>query len=487
MNHGATGDVSVSNAEKFYIDGQWVTPKSSRRFEVMNPATVTAAGTIILGTIEDADNAVAAARRAFPAYSKATREERLDLLAAITKVYKARIGEVADAICAEMGAPLKTLAQTMQAGAMLGHLKVISGVLRDYEFYEDNGSTRTQREPIGVCGMITPWNWPIHQIGCKVVPALAAGCTMVLKPSELAPLSAHVFADILHEAGVPAGVFNLVDGDGPSVGARLAAHPDIDFISFTGSTRAGVQVSTAAAPTVKKVGLELGGKSANILLEDADFETAVANGVAAMMRNSGQNCNAPSRMLVPRNRLADVEKFAMAALEGVTIGDPLDPETTMGPLANEAQFEKVQMLIHKGIDEGARLVCGGPGRPEGHDTGYFVRPTIFSDVTNDMTIAREEIFGPVLCIIAYDTEEDAIEIANDTDYGLSGYVSSADIERAHAVAAQLRSGMVHVNSAGGDFSGSFGGYKKSGLGREWGRHGFEEYLEIKSIFGFRAA
>lgn len=477
----------MTNLEKFYIDGQWVTPQSDERFEVINPATASTVATIALGSTEDANIAVAAAKRAFPDYSRTTREERLEVLSSITQVYKKRIGEVADAICSEMGAPMKSLAQTMQAGAMLGHLKVISGILKDYEFHEDHGSTRIQREPIGVCGMITPWNWPIHQIGCKVVPALAAGCTMVLKPSELAPLSAHVFADILHEAGVPAGVFNLVDGDGPTVGARLAAHPDIDFISFTGSTRAGVQVSTAAAPTVKKVALELGGKSANILLEDADFAAAVADGVSVMMRNSGQNCNAPSRLLVPRERLAEVEQLAAAAAAEVVVGDPQDPDTTMGPLANKAQFEKVEGLIQKGIDEGARVVCGGPGKPDEQSAGYFVKPTIFSDVSNDMTIAREEIFGPVLCIIPYDSEDDAIEIANDTDYGLSGYVSSADIDRAHEVAARLRSGNVHVNGAGGDLTGSFGGYKKSGIGREWGKYGFEEYLEVKSIFGFEAA
>lgn len=477
----------MKDYQKFYIDGQWVEPGSRQSFDVINPATEEAVATILLGSTEDTDLAVTAARNAFAEYSATSREERLELLAAITAVYKKRIGEVADAICTEMGAPMRSLAQTMQAGAMLGHLKVISGVLKNYEFYEDHGQTRTQREPIGVCGMITPWNWPIHQIGCKVVPALAAGCTMVLKPSELAPLSAHVFADILHEAGVPAGVFNLVDGDGPTVGARLAAHPEIDFISFTGSTRAGVQVSTAAAPTVKKVALELGGKSANILLEDADFPAAVANGVDSMMRNTGQNCNAPSRMLVPRDHLDAVERLAADAAANVVVGDPRDEATTMGPLANKAQFEKVQSLIQEGIDAGAKVVCGGPGRPDNLDAGYFVKPTIFSNVSNDMTIAREEIFGPVMCILPYDTEDDAVAIANDTDYGLAGYVSSASLKRAHKVAGRLRSGNVHVNGAGGDLTGSFGGYKKSGIGREWGRHGFEEYLEIKSIFGFRAA
>ena len=477
----------MANTEQFYIDGEWVTPGSKQRLDVVNPATATAVGTITLGSREDAELAIAAARRAFPGYSSMTREQRLELLNSIIAVYEKRLPEVADAICSEMGAPLTSLAQPMQAGAMLGHLQVVAGVLKDYDYFEDNGETRTQREPIGVCGMITPWNWPIHQIGCKVAPALAAGCTMVLKPSELAPLSAHVFADILHEAGVPAGVFNLVDGDGPTVGALLASHPDIDFVSFTGSTRAGVQVSTAAAPTIKKVALELGGKSANILLEDANFETAVAGGVGAMLFNTGQNCNAPSRMLVPRDKLSQVEELAAAAASSAVIGDPRDDTTTMGPLANKAQYEKVQALIQKGIDEGATLVCGGTGKPDEESPGYYVKPTVFSGVSNGMTIAREEIFGPVLCIIPYDSEEEAVEIANDTEYGLSGYVSSADLGRAQAVASQLRSGNVHVNGADGDFTASFGGYKKSGLGREWGKHGFEEYLEIKSIFGYHAA
>ncbi len=477
----------MTQYERFYIGGEWVEPLSGRRHEVVNPATADPVAMIALGSSEDAERAIAAAKGAFGSFSTTTRGERLDLLASITSAYEKRIGEVADAICSEMGAPLKSFARPVQAATMLGHLQSNAAILKDYAFFEDHGAMRTQREPIGVCGMITPWNWPIHQIGCKVVPALATGCTMVLKPSELAPLSAHVFADILHEAGVPAGVFNLVDGDGPTVGTLLASHPDIDFISFTGSTRAGVEVSRAAAPTVKKVGLELGGKSANILLEDADFETAVARGMAAMLRNTGQNCNAPSRLLVPRARLAQAEQVAAGAAARAVIGDPRDEATTMGPLANRPQFEKVQGLIRQGIEEGARLVCGGPGKPADDSPGYFVRPTVFSDVSNDMTIAREEIFGPVMCIIPYDSEEEAVEIANDTEYGLSGYVSSTDLERAQAVAGRLRSGNVHVNGAAPDFQGAFGGYKKSGLGREWGVHGFEEYLEIKSIFGYHAA
>ncbi len=474
----------MTSSAQFYIDGRWVAPDSQRRHDVINPATEQVAATIALGSSVDVETAIAAARRAFADYSKATRAERLDLLASIEAVYKKRIDEVAEAICTEMGAPLVSLARSRHAGAMLGHLNVVSEILKDYAFFEDNNHTRIQREPIGVCGMITPWNWPIHQIGCKVVPALAAGCTMVLKPSEFAPLSAHIFADILHEAAVPAGVFNLVDGDGPTVGATLASHPEIDFVSFTGSTRAGVEVSRAAAPTVKKVALELGGKSANILLPDADFRSAVAAGVKAMFLNTGQSCNAPSRMLVPRECLDAVESLAADTALSVVVGSPLEKSTNMGPLANRAQFEKVQALIQTGIDEGAKLVCGGLGKPAEGAPGFYVKPTVFSDVTNAMTIAREEIFGPVLCILPYDSEEQAVEIANDTPYGLSGYVSGKDQKRVQSVASRLRTGNVHINSAAADLSASFGGYKMSGLGREWGRHGLEEYFEIKSVFGF---
>ncbi len=333
--------------------------------------------------------------------------------------------------------------------------------------------------------MITPWNWPVHQLGCKVAPALAAGCTMVLKPSELAPLAAHIFADIIHESGFPSGVFNLVDGDGPTVGAELSSHPDVDFVSFTGSTRAGIAVSTAAAPTIKKVALELGGKSANIILDDADLQAAVSGGVAAMMHNSGQSCNAPSRMLVPADRLLEAETIAAAAANNIVVGMPDDPATTMGPIANEQQFEKVQRYIQLGIDEGAKLVAGGVGRPVNLADGYFARPTVFSEVNNQMTIAREEIFGPVLVLIPYDDEQQAVDIANDSNYGLSGYVASADSARANRIASQLRTGNVHINGAAPDFTATFGGYKQSGLGREWGQHGFEEYLEIKSMFGYQ--
>ena len=471
---------------QFYIDGQWVEPAGSARLDVINPATEAPVGTIALGTAADVERAVAAARAAFPAFSATSREARLDLLARICDTYKKRYDDMARAICTEMGAPLKALAGSGQAGSGLAHFKIAAGALRDFPFEKIQGSTRIVREAIGVCGLITPWNWPANQIACKVAPALAAGCTMVLKPSELAPLSALVLAEILHEAGVPAGVFNLVNGDGEGVGAPLSAHPDVDMISFTGSTRAGKQVMKTAADTVKKVALELGGKSANILLDDADFPKAVKQGVQTLMVNSGQNCNAPSRMLVPEDRLDEVEALAAAVVARSVVGDPLADGTTMGPLANAAQFRRVQSLIEQGVAEGAKLVAGGPGRPQGIERGFFARPTIFSRVSSGMTIAREEIFGPVLSILPYKDEDDAVRIANDTPYGLSGYVSSADLGRARAVARRLRTGNVHLNGAPVDMTAPFGGYKQSGLGREWGAYGLEEFLETKAIIGYGA-
>lgn len=471
---------------QFYIDGQWVEPAGSARLDVINPATEAPVGTIALGTGADVERAVAAARAAFPAFSATSREARLDLLARICDTYKKRYDDMARAICTEMGAPLKALAGSGQAGSGLAHFKIAAGALRDFPFEKIQGSTRIVREAIGVCGLITPWNWPANQIACKVAPALAAGCTMVLKPSELAPLSALVLAEILHEAGVPAGVFNLVNGDGEGVGAPLSAHPEVDMISFTGSTRAGKQVMKTAADTVKKVALELGGKSANILLDDADFPKAVKQGVQTLMVNSGQNCNAPSRMLVPEDRLDEVEALAAAAVARSVVGDPLAEGTTMGPLANAAQFRRVQSLIEQGVAEGAKLVAGGPGRPQGIERGFFARPTIFSRVSSGMTIAREEIFGPVLSILPYKDEDDAVRIANDTPYGLSGYVSSADLGRARAVARRLRTGNVHLNGAPVDMTAPFGGYKQSGLGREWGAYGLEEFLETKAIIGYGA-
>lgn len=471
---------------QFYIDGQWVEPAGSARLDVINPATEAPVGTIALGTAADVERAVAAARAAFPAFSATSREARLDLLARICDTYKKRYDDMARAICTEMGAPLKALAGSGQAGSGLAHFKIAAGALRDFPFEKIQGSTRIVREAIGVCGLITPWNWPANQIACKVAPALAAGCTMVLKPSELAPLSALVLAEILHEAGVPAGVFNLVNGDGEGVGAPLSAHPEVDMISFTGSTRAGKQVMKTAADTVKKVALELGGKSANILLDDADFPKAVKQGVQTLMVNSGQNCNAPSRMLVPEDRLDEVEALAAAVVARSVVGDPLADGTTMGPLANAAQFRRVQSLIEQGVAEGAKLVAGGPGRPQGIERGFFARPTIFSRVSSGMTIAREEIFGPVLSILPYKDEDDAVRIANDTPYGLSGYVSSADLGRARAVARRLRTGNVHLNGAPVDMTAPFGGYKQSGLGREWGAYGLEEFLETKAIIGYGA-
>jgi len=468
---------------RFFIDGAWTAPSGRRELDVINPATEEPIGQILLGTAEDVDAAVAAARTAFASFAETSPEERIALLENIISVYRRRIDEVARAISDEMGAPMK-FARHAQAASGLEHLTTTLAVLKEFEFEETLGSTLIRREPIGVCALITPWNWPINQISCKVAPALAAGCTMVLKPSEVAPLSAHVFAEILEEAGVPQGVFNLVDGDGPTVGEALARHPDVDMVSFTGSTRAGILVAKVAADTVKRVTQELGGKSANIILEDADLNAAVKKGVLSMMSNTGQSCNAPSRMLVPETLYEQAVEIAKSVVSKVVVGDPKADGVTMGPLANKAQFEKVQRLIQKGIEEGATLVAGGPGRPEGLDKGYFVRPTIFANVNNSMTIAREEIFGPVLVMIPYRDVEEAIRIANDTVYGLSGYVYSGDIEQARRVARRLRTGMVHLNGAPTDPRAPFGGYKQSGNGREWGREGLKEFLEIKAVMGY---
>ncbi|MBG51775.1 MAG: aldehyde dehydrogenase family protein [Alphaproteobacteria bacterium] len=476
----------MKDTTKFYINGQWVDPATPKTCDVINPATEEAFATISMGSAADVNKAVAAAKAAFPAFSRTTREERMALLQKIMGVYQARYDEIAETISKEMGAPI-WLSKAAQAATGLGHFAKTLEILKDYTFEEDRGQTRIVREPVGVCGFITPWNWPINQIVCKVAPALAAGCTMVLKPSEVAPLNAHLLAEIMDEAGVPAGVFNLVDGDGIEVGATLSAHPDVDMMSFTGSTRAGIEVAKAAAPTVKRVAQELGGKSANIILEDADLQSAVAGGVMGVMNNSGQSCNAPTRMLVPAAKHDEALKIAAATAEKVTVGDPFAEGVKIGPVVSEVQFNKIQDLIQKGIDEGATLVAGGTGRPEGFNKGYFVRPTIFGGVTNDMTIAREEIFGPVLTILPYKDEAEAVSIANDTVYGLSGYVSSGSIEHARDVASQLRTGNVHLNGAGPDFGAPFGGYKQSGNGREWGEFGFEEFLEVKAVLGYSAA
>ncbi|MGA7366552.1 MAG: aldehyde dehydrogenase family protein [Candidatus Sulfotelmatobacter sp.] len=475
----------MKDCRKFYIDGKWVDPAKANDFPVVNPANEEPIATISLGSGADVDRAVAAAKRAFASYSETSQQERLDLLRRVIDVYQSKMEQMAAAISEEMGAP-SSLSRKAQAPAGLGHLLEIVKVLEYFKFEELKGSTLMRKEPIGVCGLITPWNWPMNQIVCKVAPALAAGCTMVLKPSEMAPLSAYLFAQILDEAGVPPGVFNLVNGDGPTVGAAISSHPDVAMVSFTGSTRAGVAVAVAAAPTVKRVTQELGGKSANILLDDADFEKAVKQGVQECFRNTGQSCNAPTRMLVPRAKMAEAIAAARQASEATKVGDPLAEDTGLGPLASKAQFDKVQRLINKGIEEGAKLIAGGTGRPEGINKGYFVKPTVFADVSNDMTIAREEIFGPVLCIIPYEDEDEAVRIANDTPYGLSGFVTSGNKERAVRVAKRLRSGNVHINGARIDFGGCFGGYKQSGNGREWGEAGLEEFLELKAIFGYES-
>jgi aldehyde dehydrogenase (NAD+) len=476
----------MKNCRQFYIDGKWVDPAETHDFTVINPADEEPIATISLGCATDVDRAVAAARRAFESYSETSVEERLRLLRRVIEVYRSRMEEMALTICQEMGAPM-ALSRKAQTPAGLAHLLEIVKVLGEFKFEELKGSTLMRKEPIGVCGLITPWNWPMNQIVCKVAPALAAGCTMVLKPSEIAPLSAYLFAQILHEAEVPAGVFNMVNGEGRVVGAAIASHPDVAMVSFTGSTRAGIDVAVAAAPGVKRVTQELGGKSANIILDDADFDDAVQQGVLECFRNTGQSCNAPTRMLVPGSKMAEAVTAAKRAAETTQVGDPLAEGTSIGPLASRSQFDKVQRLINTGVDEGAKLVAGGPGRPDGLTRGYFVKPTVFADVRNDMTIAREEIFGPVLCIIPYENDEDAIRIANDTPYGLSGFVTSRDRKRAGEVAKRIRSGNVHINGARVDFGGCFGGCKQSGNGREWGQAGLEEFLELKAIFGYASA
>jgi len=467
---------------QFYIDGTWVDPAEPKTLDVIDPAREEPFARISLGSAKDVDKAAAAARRAFEGYSRSTKDERIALLQNILDVYQKRYGEMVETISREMGAPLK-LSRNAQAATAIAHLSTALSVLKDFEFTHVKGTTAIVYEPVGVCGLITPWNWPINQVACKVVPALAAGCTMVLKPSEIAPMSALLFADILHEAGVPAGVFNLVNGDGPSVGEAMSAHPGIDMMSFTGSARAGIAVARAAAGTVKRVAQELGGKSANIILDDADLDKAVAGGVTGCFANSGQSCNAPTRMFVPRALHDRAAAIAKAVAEKARVGDPFAEGTLMGPVVSQVQFDKIQALIKKGIDEGATLVTGGLGRPEGLNRGYYVRPTVFANVTNDMTVAREEIFGPVLSILPYDTEEDAVRQANDTVYGLSGYVQSASVERARAVALKLRTGNVHLNGAGPDFAAPFGGYKQSGNGREWGEFGFHDFLEVKAVMG----
>ncbi|MBK7264268.1 MAG: aldehyde dehydrogenase family protein [Rubrivivax sp.] len=466
----------------FYIDGQWVAPASAKTLDVINPATEAVAGRISMGSAADVDRAVKAARKAFASFSQTSVAERCALLEAIIAEYQKRYADMAAAITEEMGAPT-VLSQKAQAAMGIGHLQTALAVLKHYEFSEQRGTTMVSKEPIGVCGLITPWNWPMNQIACKVAPALAVGCTMVLKPSEIAPFSAQIWTEILHAAGVPAGVFNLVNGDGPTVGAAISSHPEVDMVSFTGSTRAGIEVARNAAPTVKRVHQELGGKSPNLILPDADLKRAVTGGVRGVMSNSGQSCNAPTRMLVPQAQMADALAIAKQVAEATTVGAP-DSGAALGPVVSATQWDKIQTLIHKGIEEGATLVAGGPGRPEGLDKGYYVRPTVLGNVNNQMTVAREEIFGPVLVVIGYDTVDQAVQIANDTPYGLAAYVSAGDIEAARQVAGRLRAGQVFINNAGTDLMAPFGGYKQSGNGREWGEHAFGEFLEVKAMLGW---
>lgn len=468
---------------KFYIDGAWVDPVALNPFDVINPANEEVCARISLGSVADVDRAVVAARAAFESFSQTTREERIALLSRVLEVYKRREQDVADAMTLEMGAP-KEFAMVWQAGSGTAHLESTIEVLKSYEFERLQGSTLVVHEGIGVVGMITPWNWPINQIVCKVAPALAAGCTMVLKPSEIAPLSGVVWAEIMHEAGVPKGVFNLVQGDGPTVGAAIAAHPGIDMVSFTGSTRGGIAVAKAAADTVKRVAQELGGNSANILLDDADFESAVTNGVAGCYLNSGESCDSPQRMLVPHHRMDEAMAIAKKAAESYVVGDPNDPKTTLGPLISKPHWEKVQGLIKMGIEDGATLVTGGLGLPEGLNRGYFARPTIFGNVTPAMRIANLEVFGMTMMIIGYKDEDEAVKIANDTEYGLAGYVQSGNLDHARKIARRLRVGAVQINYPAFDPYSAFGGYKQSGNGREYGAFGLHDYLETKCLIGY---
>jgi aldehyde dehydrogenase (NAD+) len=477
------GKPTESRHRSFYIDGAWRVPLSSAAVDVVDPATEEAFAQIAVGNAADVDRAVAAARKAFPGYAATSREERIALLGRILEGFNARKEDLSQAMSQEMGVPIKAARDTHFPSGP-AHLTEAMRVLKDFAFDVKHGTTLVAKEPIGVCGLITPWNFPINQVVCKVVPALAAGCTMVLKPSEISPLSALIIAEILHEAGVPAGVFNLVNGDGAGVGQAIAAHRGIDMVSFTGSTRAGVAVAKAAADTVKRVTQELGGKSANILLPDVDFERAVSLGVARCFNNSGQSCVSPTRMLVPNERLKDVEAIARKAAQGIKVGPPADEASVIGPVSNRAQFEKVQGLIGAGLAEGARAAAGGPGRPEGLAKGFYVRPTVFADVRPEMTIAREEIFGPVLCLLGYEDEDDAVRIANDTPYGLAAYVQAGVPERGRRVARRLRAGILQLNYPPVDRGAPFGGYKQSGNGREWGEYGLNEYLEIKGIVGY---
>lgn len=482
--HSSNSDsVDLPTSQQFYINGRWTCPAVPASLPVVNPATEEVVAQVARGSAEDVDRAVAAARAAFPGWSARSVESRAHVIGKIHELILERKEALAQAVSLEMGAAIG-FARAMQVPLAAEHVRVARDVLSSYRFRTVENGTAIEREPIGVCGLITPWNWPLYQITAKVAPAIAAGCTVVLKPSELSPLSALLFAQLLHDAGVPPGVFNLVNGSGPEVGAAIAAHPDIDMVSITGSNRAGALVAQAAATTVKRVTQELGGKSPNVLLPDADFAKAVPLGVLSAFRNVGQSCSAPTRMIVPRNRLAEVEALAAQTANALIVGEPQLEATQLGPIANQAQFNRVQAMIQAGLDEGAKLVCGGPGRAPGFAKGFYVRPTVFSEVATAMRIAQEEIFGPVLCLIAYDTVDEAVAIANDTVYGLGAHVQGQDLDLARAVASRIRAGQVHLNYPAWNPMAPFGGYKRSGNGREYGVHGFEEYLETKAIIGF---
>ncbi|MFP3923875.1 aldehyde dehydrogenase family protein [Pseudomonas sp. W5-36] len=480
-----THGIELQNAGAFYINGEWISPKVPASLPVVNPATEEVVAEVARGSAEDVDRAVAAARAAFPGWSVTPVVERAAILSKIHALILERKEPLARALSLEMGAAI-SFSRAMQVPLAAEHVRVARDLLSTYRFQTVEGTTAIEREAIGVCGLITPWNWPLYQITAKVAPALAAGCTVVLKPSELSPLSALLFAQLVHDAGLPPGVFNLVNGSGADVGAAIAAHTDIDMISITGSNRAGALVAQAAAVTVKRVTQELGGKSPNVMLPDADFAKVVPLGVMSALRNVGQSCSAPTRMIVPRARLAEVEALAAATANALIVGDPQSPDTQLGPIANEAQFSRVQAMIEAGISEGAKLLCGGLGRVPGFEKGYYTRPTVFSEVGSAMRIAQEEIFGPVLCILAYDSIDEAVAIANDTVYGLGAHVQAQDLELGRAVASRIRAGQVHLNHPAWNPMAPFGGYKRSGNGREYGVMGFEEYLETKAIIGFNA-
>jgi aldehyde dehydrogenase (NAD+) len=481
---GTQKHFSNPNQVKFYINGAWVDPVVPKTRDVINPATELPVGKISLGSQADVDKAVDAATAAFESFSHTTKQERLGLLEKILVIYKRRYNEIAETISLEMGCPI-SLSKAAQATCGLMHLMTGIEELKKFQFHEDDGENRIVREPVGVVGMITPWNWPINQISCKVVPALACGCTMVLKPSETAPFDGIIWAEILHEAGVPKGVFNLINGIGEEVGEAISRHPGIHAVTFTGSTRAGIKVAKSAADTVKRVSQELGGKTPNIILEDANLEKAIVDGVSNVLcNNAGQSCNAPTRLLVPHHLHDKAVAIAKKTAEGVVIGDPFDTKTQLGPVVSETQWTKIEKLIEKGTQEGATLVTGGVGRPNGISKGYYVKPTIFANVKNDMTIAREEIFGPVLCILPYKDEEEAVRIANDTPYGLSSEISGTDFKKMERISSRLRAGAVRFNSAPSTFNLPFGGYKQSGNGREWGKWAFHEFLEVKAMVGY---